>query len=256
MKGIRMTPNAVRLECPDCRFSVVVTEELVKSGALPEGVRKKIYDSFVCPNHPTDTLLAPIASVETRTSTPMPGKTATIEEWKRKLQELEQRCEQAEAEATALVDQLKEAKAKYKAATVTLRTALRRFLAGGEIGESRGPLLEQIDREDEDEDNDGHAHELSDGQCPVCDARASLAYHALAGRLVCSECGWQNSTPGNEEAALDDARRLLAERLGTPPDDHEDEPPRPAEPEPQPDVAADEGHHYPTRKRRARRRTH
>lgn len=151
-----MKPDGVRLQCPECTFSTVVTEEHMvgESAPLPTGVNKRIEGEFFCPN--CNVPMKPIASVETRTGPALikPDE-MTMEQWREKLGELERECEQSETTLKRARERAKDAKEDYDAKVVTLRTALRRFTHG--VTDDPKPLLDIAEDEDGDADADTDA---------------------------------------------------------------------------------------------------
>ena len=135
-----MEPKGVRLACPQCTFSVVMTSET----DCPAGVTKVVEGVPWCPNCP-DTPMVPIASVDV-TERPHSGITAAMT-----LEQVATKCVEIQREVAALAIDLKDAveihkdaKKAYDAKLVSLSLAVERLgrVMGGEEIEQDKPLLD------------------------------------------------------------------------------------------------------------------
>lgn len=141
-----MIPAGLRLQCPECTFSTVVTEAITADEfGLPEGVTRRELTTFYCPNC-TSIALAPVASVDP-TPKPKTGIThaMTVDECAAKVAEIGR---DVEVLADALEDAKREhadAKKAYDAKVITLRVAVERLgrvCEGEQVAAEDKPLLD------------------------------------------------------------------------------------------------------------------
>lgn len=136
-----MEPKGVRLACPDCTWSCVMTSE----DDMPTGVTKKIEGTPYCPN--CNVAMRPVASVDT-TERPKPEvKPLTLEDAAKRCAGLERECHELADDLQRAKEKYSDLKKAYDGKVVTLRLAVERMgrLLAGEIIQADLPLFDDIE---------------------------------------------------------------------------------------------------------------
>lgn len=131
-----MEPKGVRLACPDCTFSVVMTSE----DDMPTGIRKKVEGVPYCPN--CDLAMRPTASVDV-TPKPNPGigEGLSFAERLEKIRLAEQEVAAAERDWDDAKDDAARCKKVYDGRVESLRTLITRLTSVAPPADPK-PLLD------------------------------------------------------------------------------------------------------------------
>ena len=136
-----MHPKGVRLACPECSWSCVMTHE----DDLPEGVTMVVEGVPYCPNHTPGIPMKPVASVDI---TPRPqaspglGEGLSLAERLAKIRQAEEDVSAAEREWDYAKELASSKKKNYEANVDTLRHVIEALTS---VPPPRPPLLEQME---------------------------------------------------------------------------------------------------------------
>jgi len=164
-----MNQKGVRMACPACTWSCVMTHE----GDLPPGVNKVVEGVPYCPNC-DDLPMKPVASVDT-TPRPSPGlaEGLSLAERLAKIREAEQEAADSRADWEEAKERATARKKAYDADVETLCTLIKRLTAVPQP-QPRAPLLEEMENphclcshRKEDHAADDTAPD-GRGQCAAC----------------------------------------------------------------------------------------